>query len=49
MLDTSDTSDMKNLDFDNGTNENTFSHNYISYIANERLHGENSFILRTNF
>ena len=39
------TSDMsatrvKNFDFDNGTSENIFSHPNISYMANEKLQGE---------
>ena len=33
----------KNFDFDNDTNENIFSYPYISYIANERLQGEEQF------
>ena len=28
---------VKKFDFDNGTNENIFSHHYIGYMANERL------------
>ena len=28
---------VENFDFHNNTNENIFSHPYISYIANERL------------
>ena len=34
---------VKNFDFDNGTSENIFSHPYISYMANERLQGEEQF------
>ena len=34
---------MKNFDFDNDTSENIFSHPYISYMANERLQGEEQF------
>ena len=34
---------VKNFDFDNNTSENIFSHPYISYIANERLQGEEQF------
>ena len=34
---------MKNVDFDNDTNENIFPHPYISYMANERLQGEEQF------
>ena len=34
---------MKNFDFDNDKRENIFSHPYISYIANERLRGEEQF------
>ena len=34
---------LKNSDFDNDTNENIFSHPYISYMANERLQGEKEF------
>ena len=34
---------VKNFDFDNETNENIFSHPYISYLANERLQGEEQF------
>ena len=33
----------KNFDFDNDTNENIFSHPYISYISNETLQGEEQF------
>ena len=40
---------VRNFDFDNDMSENKFSHPYISYMANERLHGENNFILRTTF
>ena len=34
---------VKNVDFDKGTNENIFPHPYISYMANERLQGEEQF------
>ena len=34
---------MRNSDFDNDTNENIFSHPYISYMANEMLQGEEQF------
>ena len=34
---------MKSFDFDNDMNENLFLHPYISYIANERLQGEEQF------
>ena len=34
---------VKNFDFDNETSENIFSHPYISYMANERLQGEEQF------
>ena len=34
---------VKNFSFDNDTSENIFSHTYISYIANERLQGEEPF------
>ena len=34
---------VKNFDFDNDTSENIFSHPYISYMANERLQGEEQF------
>ena len=34
---------VKNFDFDNETGENIFSHLYISYMANERLQGEEQF------
>ena len=34
---------MKRFDFDNDTSENIFSHNFFSYIANERLQGEKQF------
>ena len=34
---------VKNFDFGNNTTENIFSHQYISYIANERLQGEEPF------
>ena len=43
------TTRVKNLDFDNATSENIFSHSYISYIANEKLQGRGNFILRTSF
>ena len=33
----------ENIDFDNNTSENIFSHTYISYIANERLQEEEQF------
>ena len=34
---------LKNFDFDNGTIENIFSQHFISYMANERLQGEEQF------
>ena len=34
---------VRNIDFDNDTSENIFSHPYISYMANERLQGEEQF------
>ena len=34
---------MKKFYFDNDTSENMFSHPYISYMANERLQGEEQF------
>ena len=34
---------VKNFDFGNNTTENIFSQPYISYIANERLQGEEPF------
>ena len=34
---------LKNFDFDNGTSENIFSQHFISYMANERLQGEEQF------
>ena len=34
------TTRVKNVDFDNKTSENIFSHPYISYMPNERLQGE---------
>ena len=34
---------MKNFDFDNDSSESIFSHHYISYIANERLQGDQQF------
>ena len=37
------TTRVKNFDSDNDTSENMFSHTYISYIANERLQGEEQF------
>ena len=42
---TSDTSAtrVENFDFDNDTSENIFSDPYISYMANERLQGEEQF------
>ena len=42
MNDTSMTR-VNNFDFDNDTSEIIFSHPYISYIANERLQGEEQF------
>ena len=42
MNDTSVTR-VSNFDFDNDTSEIIFSHPYISYIANERLQGEEQF------
>ena len=33
----------KNFEFDNETSKNIFSHPYISYMANERLQGEEQF------
>ena len=43
--DTNDTSAtrVKNLDFDNDTSKNIFSHPYIYYMASERLQGEEQF------
>ena len=38
---------MKNFVFDNETSENIFLHPYISYIANERLQGEEQFYYKT--
>ena len=45
MPDTNDTSAtrVKNIDFNNDTSENIFSHPYISYIANEISQGEEQF------
>ena len=42
---TNDTSvtGVKNADFGNDTSEKIFSHPYISYMANERLQGEEQF------
>ena len=37
------TTRVRNFDFDNDTSENIFSHPYISYMANERLQGEEQF------
>ena len=34
---------MKNVDFDNDTGKNIFSHPYINYMASERLRGEEQF------
>ena len=34
---------VRNFYFDNDTSENIFSHPYISYMANERLQGEEQF------
>ena len=34
---------VKNVDFDNDTREDIFSHPYINYMANERLEGEEQF------
>ena len=42
MNDTSMTR-VNKFDFDNDTSEIIFSHPYISYIANERLQGEEQF------
>ena len=42
MNDTSATP-IKNVDFDNRTSENIFSYSHISYMANERLQGEEQF------
>ena len=42
---TNDTSatQVKNVDFDNNTIENIFSHPYISYMTNEKIQGEEQF------
>ena len=37
------TTRVKNFNLDNGTSENIFSHFYISYLANEKLKGEEQF------
>ena len=37
------TTRVKNLDFDNDTGKNIFSHPYIYYMASERLQGEEQF------
>ena len=37
------TTRVKNFDFDNDTSNNVFSHLYISYMANEKLQGEEQF------
>ena len=34
---------VKSFDFDSDTSENIFSHLYVSYMENERLHGEEQF------
>ena len=34
---------VKDFDFDHSTSKNIFSHPYISYIANDRLQGEEQF------
>ena len=34
---------VKNVDFDNDTSKNIFSHPYIYYMASERLQGEEQF------
>ena len=34
---------VQNFNFDNRTRENIFSHPYMSYLANERLQGEEQF------
>ena len=34
---------VKNFDFDNDTNKNTFLHRYIYYMAREKLQGEKQF------
>ena len=46
---TNDTSaiQVKNFSFDNDTTENMFSHPYISYMANERIQGEEQFHSRS--
>ena len=48
--DTNDTSvtRVKNFDFDKGTSENVFSHPYISYMANEKLQGQEQFISKNS-
>ena len=38
---------VKNFSFDNDTTENMFSHPYISYMANERIQGEEQFHSRS--
>ena len=45
MNDTSDTgaTRVRNFDFGNNTSESIFSHPYVSYMANERLQGEEQF------
>ena len=40
---------VKNFDFDNDMSENIFSNPYISYIANERLQGEEQFHSKNHF
>ena len=40
---------VKNFDFDNNTSVYIFSHPYISYIANERLKGEEQFHSKNYF
>ena len=35
-----------NVDFDNDTSENIFSHHYNSYIAKERLQAEEKFLFK---
>ena len=34
---------VEDFDFDHDTSKNIFSHRYISYIANDRLQGEEQF------
>ena len=40
---------VKNFDFDNDKSKNIFSHQYVSYMTNERLQGVEQFHSRSTF